>query len=176
MSTAPRTKAEDPPEEKTAEPLPKIGGPGDPRMPSTLSSETGVYGTETPYRKTPPTNMGSAAEAAMTSTPPTTAGLTNAQANDNLTPVAAVAPTVAGTTTNGQTLTCTPAPSPWVPAASSYQYQWFRGDIPISGATAATRVLAAADVGYRMTCRVIGIDATNGGSSPAFSAPTAVVA
>jgi hypothetical protein len=37
-------------------------------------------------------------------------------------------------------------------------------------------VLAAADVGYRMSCRVIGIDATNGGSSPAFSAPTAVVA
>jgi len=156
--------------------LPLIGGPGDPRMPSMFSFDTPQYGTETPYRKTPPTNIGSAAEAAATATPPTDAGVTQAQADAELSPVAAVPPTIAGTTTSGQTLTCTPAPSPWVPAASSYLYQWYRSDEAIVGATAATRVLAAADVGHKMKCRVTGVHATYGGSSPAFTAQTAVVA
>ncbi len=153
-----------------------IGGPGDPRMPSLYGFDTPLYGTETPYRKTPPTNIGSAAEAAETTTPPTGAGITPAQAVAGASPVAAVPPTIAGTTTVGQTLTCTPAPSPWVPAASSYAYQWYRSDEAISGATAATRVLAAGDLGHRMKCRVTGIHATYGGSSPAFTAQTAVVA
>jgi hypothetical protein len=158
------------------EPAPLIGGPGDPRMISPLAFDTPLYGTETPYRKTPPTNIGSAAEAAATSTPPTNPAVTQAQADDNLTPVAAVPPTIAGTTTSGQTLTCTPAPSPWVPAANSYLYQWYRSDAAIAGATAATYVLAAADIGHKMKCRVTGIHTTNGGSSPAFTAQTAVVA
>jgi len=173
MVISPHEKIPDTPSDKDAA---KIGEPGDPRIISPFASDTPIFGTETPYRKTPPTNVGSAAEAAATTTPPTGAGITQAQADDNLTPVAAVAPTIAGTTTNGQTLTCTPAPSPWVPAASSYAYQWYRGDSAISGANAATRVLTAADVGYRMSCRVTGLHATYGGSSPAFTAQTAAVA
>jgi len=146
-------------------------------MISPLAFDTPQYGTETPYRKTPPTNIGSAAEAAATSTPPTNPAVTQAQADDALTPVAAVAPTIAGTTTVGQVLTCTPAPSPWVPAANSYQYQWYRSDAAIlASATAATYTLVAADLGHKMKCRVTGISTTNGGSSPAFTAQTAAVA
>jgi hypothetical protein len=170
MVISPQEKIPDEPEL-----APMIGGPGDPRAISPFASDTPIYGTETPYRKTPPTNIGSAAEAAATTTPPTGAGVTQAQADSEPSPVAAVPPTIAGTTTSGSTLTCTPAPSPWVPAASSYQYQWYRSDEMISGATAATRVLAAADVGHRMKCRVTGVHATYGGSSPAFTAETAVV-
>ena len=43
-------------------------------------------------------------------------------------------------------------------------------------ARSSPRVLAAADVGYRMKCQVTGLHATYGGSSPAFTAKTAVVA
>jgi len=157
-------------------PLPLIGGPGDPRMPSVYGFDTPQYGTETPYRKTPPTNVGSAAEAAATTTPPTGGAITQAQADAEPSPVAAVAPTIAGTTTVGQVLTCTPAPSPWVPAASSYTYQWYRSDTVIAGATAATYTLVAGDLGHKMKCRVTGVHATYGGSSPAFTAQTAVVA
>lgn len=171
MIISPQEKIPETPE------LVPLGAPGGPEI-TPFGNDTTLYGTETPYRATPPTNIGSVAQLAATGTPPTAAnaGGTNfVNCDDNPTPVAAVAPTVAGTTTNGQTLTCTPAPSPWVPAATSYAYQWFRGDTAISGATAATRVLAAADVGYRMQCRVTGIN-TYGGSSPAVSVPTAVVA
>lgn len=152
-----------------------IGGPGDPRGgPSELSVETPAYGTETPYRKTPPTNISSIAEAGLTSTPPTTAGIAQASAAATAAPVNTVLPTISGTTTVGQTLTC--APGTWVPAAASYAYQWFADDVAINGATAATRVLAAGDAGKRMTCRVTGLSATVGGSSPVTTAQTAVVA
>jgi hypothetical protein len=149
-------------------PCEQIGGPGDPRMPSVLGSDTPQYGTETPYRKTPPNNWGSAAEAAATATPPTGAGVTQAQADSEPSPVNTVAPVVSGTPTVGQTLTCTPGT--WVPAAASTQFQWYRyPDTVIAGATANTRVLAAGDLGFRIYCRVIGVHATYGGSSPVAS-------
>ena len=146
----------------------KIGGPGDPRSPSLLGFDTPQYGTETPYRKTPPTNVGSAAEAAATTTPPTGGAITQAQADAEPSPANTVAPAVTGTTSSGSTLTC--APGTWVPAAGSYQYQWYHyPDTVIAGATANTRVLAAGDVGKQVLCRVTGVHATYGGSSPAFS-------
>lgn len=151
----------------------EIGGSGDPRSISEFASETPIYGTETPYRKTPPTNIGSIAEVAATGTPPTAAGVSQASADDSPTPVNTVLPTISGTTTSGQTLTC--APGTWSPAAASYTYQWYRGDVPIVGATANTRVLAAGDVGSKLRCVVTGIHATLGGSSPVSTAFTATV-
>lgn len=167
-----------PPQDKEASGLPEdptIGGPGDPRGgPSQLSLETPISGTETPYRKTPPTNYGSVAEVAATGTPPTGAGVSQASVVPVATPVNTVLPTISGTTTVGQTLTC--GNGTWVPAAASYTFQWFRDDVAIATATANTRVLAAGDLGKRMTCRVTGLHATAGGSSPVQTAPTAVVA
>jgi hypothetical protein len=63
-----------------------------------------------------------------------------------------VYPAVTGTTTQGQTLTCS---APTVRGLTpTITYQWYRGGTLISGATAATRVLAAGDVGHRMSCAV----------------------
>lgn len=148
------------------EPVKPIGeAAGDPRAPSALGSDTPQYGTETPYRKTPPTNIGSVAEAAATATPPTGAAVDPADAVAVATPVCTVAPAVTGTPTLAQTLTC--APGTWVPAANSYTYQWYYyPDTVVAGATAATRVLAAGDVGNRMFCRVTGKLTSGGGSSP----------
>jgi hypothetical protein len=67
----------------------------------------------------------------------------------------------------------------WNPAATSYTYQWQRGDATngyqnISGATHSSYTLVAADIGE--TIRVI-VSATNPDGSPsATSAPTAAVA
>lgn len=152
----------------------QIGGSGDPRMISPLASETPIYGTETPYRRTPPTNFSSIAETAATGTPPTAAGVSHASAVAAPTSVCTALPAVTGTTTVGQTLTC--SSGTWSPAASTYAYQWFRNDVAISGATATTRVLAAADLGTRLTCRVIATHATLGPTMPVSSNPTAVIA
>jgi hypothetical protein len=142
---------------------------------SPLGSDTPVYGTETPYRKTPPHNFGTAAEAAATATPPTGAGVTQAQAVAGATPQCTVAPAVTGTLTSGQTLTC--STGTWVPAAASYTYQWYRApDTVIAGATASTRVLAAGDVGKQLFCRVTGVATTYGAGVPKDSNITGVVA
>lgn len=66
-------------------------------------------------------------------------------------PVNSVAPAVTGTATEGQTLTC--SSGTWT-QSPSYSYQWNRGVNAIIGATASTRVLAAADVGAVMSCTV----------------------
>jgi hypothetical protein len=44
-------------------------------------------------------------------------------------------------------------------AATAVSYQWKRGGVSIGGATASTRVLAAADVGSVMTVAVTYTDA-----------------
>lgn len=85
-------------------------------------------------------------------------------------PVNSVAPVITGTATQGQTLTCSPGTWSKSPA---FSYQWLRAGAPIAGATASTRVLAAADAGFKMSCRVT---ATNAGfSASATSAETATV-
>lgn len=151
----------------------EIGGSGDPRDISTLGSDTPQYGTETPYRKTPPTNMGSVAEAAATSTPPTGAAVAQSDADDQLTPVNTVLPTITGTVAVGQVITC--GNGTWSPAATSYGFQWYYyPDTVISGATAAARTLVAGDQGKKLFCRVTG-KTTAGGSSPVDTAPTITV-
>ncbi len=86
-------------------------------------------------------------------------------------PVNSVAPAITGTTTEGQTLTC--SSGTWS-NSPSYAYQWNRAGVAISGATASTRVLATADVGATMTCTVTATSA--GVSGVATSAATAAVA
>lgn len=66
-------------------------------------------------------------------------------------PVNSIAPAVTGTATSGQTLTC--STGTWS-KSPTYAYQWLRAGVPIAGATASTRLLAAPDVGSKMSCRV----------------------
>lgn len=87
-------------------------------------------------------------------------------------PVCSVAPAITGTTTVGQTLTC--STGTWSNTPDAYAYQWNRSGVAIIGATASTRVLAVGDVGATMTCTV---KATNlGVSAVRTSAATAAVA
>jgi hypothetical protein len=93
-------------------------------------------------------------------------------------PVSVEPPTIAGTTTEGQTLTETHGT--WTSSSSTYAYEWQRCDSagnncqPISGATAQTYTLAAADVGS--TIRVAETASNSEGAGiPAVSALTAVV-
>ena len=86
-------------------------------------------------------------------------------------------PTIAGTATEGQTLSATNGA--WEGNPTSYAYQWQDCDTSatnctaIAGATASTRVLAASDVGH--TLRVV-VKATNtSGTTEATSAATAAV-
>jgi hypothetical protein len=74
-------------------------------------------------------------------------------------PVNSVLPAITGTKTVGQTLTC--SSGTWS-KSPTYAYQWLRDGVPISGATASTRVLAAPDAGALMSCTVT---ATNAGVS-----------
>ncbi len=66
-------------------------------------------------------------------------------------------PTITGDPNVGQMLTATPGA--WTPAPTTFTYQWFRGTTPISGATKATYVVAAADNGKVLTVRTTGIKA-----------------
>lgn len=81
-------------------------------------------------------------------------------------------PTISGTATVGQTLTA--ATGTWAGDATiAYTYQWYQNSVAISGATASTYVLLAAQSGKRITVRVT---ATNGaGTASATSAPTSAV-
>ncbi|MGR0160188.1 hypothetical protein [Paenarthrobacter nitroguajacolicus] len=80
-------------------------------------------------------------------------------------------PTISGTAAVGSTLTA--SPGTWT-TGTALSYQWFRNGTAIAGATAATRVLAAADLGTNWTVRVTG---TKAGYATATreSAPTAAV-
>ena len=87
-----------------------------------------------------------------------------------LPPVNTTAPAVTGTATVGSTLSCTMGN--WNYAPTSYAYQWLRNGANIVGATASTRVLAAADRGTNVSCRVT---ATNpAGATAAVSNAIAV--
>jgi len=87
-------------------------------------------------------------------------------------PACSVLPAITGTTTEGETLTC--STGTWSKTPDAYAYQWNRSGSAIAGATASTRLLAAADVGETLTCTV---KATNlGVPAVATSAATAVIA
>jgi hypothetical protein len=85
-------------------------------------------------------------------------------------PANSVLPAITGTTTQGSTLTCSTGTWSNSPA---FAYQWNRAGNPISGATASTRVLAAGDVGFTLTCTVVATK--NGSQGVATSAPTATI-
>jgi len=79
-------------------------------------------------------------------------------------------PTISGTAAVGQVLTC--APGTWTGTGIGYAYQWRRAGTPISGATASTYAVVAADAGTALTCTVTAT--TSGGSATATSAAVTV--
>lgn len=90
-------------------------------------------------------------------------------------PACTVIPAITGTKTVGQTLTC--SAGTWTSATSdtvTRAYQWYRDGLAISGATASTRVLAAADAGALMRCRVTGTD--ENGAARVFTLQTTAIA
>ena len=65
-----------------------------------------------------------------------------------------VTPTITGTKKVGYTLTANPGT--WGPATVTLKYQWYRSGVLITGATANTYKLAAADLAKTMTVKVTG--------------------
>lgn len=86
-------------------------------------------------------------------------------------PANSVLPAITGTTTSGQTLTCSTGTWTLSPTIS---FQWNRAGNPIAGATASTRLLAAPDVGSTMTCTVTATK--NGSQTVVTTLPTAAIA
>lgn len=84
-------------------------------------------------------------------------------------PINTAAPTVSGSTTQGNTLSTTNGSwnSNLAYSPVSYTYQWRRGSSDISGATSSTYVTAVADVGNAVSCRVTATN--NRGTTPAVS-------
>jgi hypothetical protein len=89
---------------------------------------------------------------------------TNTITSDGNTPVNTVAPVISGTATIGQTLTSTTGTWTSDTGVTGYLYQWIRDATLITGATNSTYVLALADVGFDITCRVAATD-TDGTSA-----------
>ncbi|MWV47862.1 hypothetical protein GRS96_01065 [Rathayibacter sp. VKM Ac-2803] len=83
-----------------------------------------------------------------TKTSATTAAVTSAAV------ITGPTPTITGTATVGQKLTA--VPGTWTPAPVTLAYQWKRGGVAISGATASTYTLATADAGAAITVSVTG--------------------
>jgi len=84
--------------------------------------------------------------------------------SDGSAPVNTVAPVISGTATIGQTLSSTTGTWTSDTGVTGYLYQWYRGATLITGATNNTYVLALADVGFDITCRVAATD-TDGTSA-----------
>ena len=94
-----------------------------------------------------------------------------------VTPVPALTtttPTISGTAKVGLTLTANAGA--WGPSGVTLTRQWFRSGSAISGATANTYKLAAADRGKVMTVRVLGVKAGYVSASKTSKASAAVAA
>ncbi len=95
-----------------------------------------------------------------------------------LPPIASDVPVISGTVQAAATLTT--SSGTWSGSPDAFTYSWHRSSdggvtwVNIAGATAATYVVAAGDVGYRIRSQVT--VSTNAGSSTAYSLPTAPVA
>jgi hypothetical protein len=83
----------------------------------------------------------------------------NRKSSDGNVPVNTVAPVISGTATIGQTLTSTTGTWTSDTGITGYLYQWYRDATLITSATNSTYVLALADVGFDITCRVAATDA-----------------
>jgi hypothetical protein len=67
-------------------------------------------------------------------------------------PVNTTPPAVTGVATVGSNLTC--STGVWTGSPTSYTYAWYRGAVPIAGATNAVYALVGADSGNSVSCRV----------------------
>ncbi|MEW1954929.1 carboxypeptidase regulatory-like domain-containing protein [Terrabacter sp. NPDC080008] len=101
----------------------------------------------------------------------TTSTATAAVAAGTLT---APTPTISGTAKVGSTLTA--APGTWGPSPVTLAYQWRRNGTAITGATAATYVLSAADKGTTVTVSVTGSKTAYTTASRTSAATVAVAA
>ena len=84
-------------------------------------------------------------------------------------------PTISGTAATGQTLSA--STGSWTESPTRYEYQWQRcssGCAAVAGATASTYTVAGGDVGSTLRVAVTASNSA-GASTPASSAPTAVV-
>lgn len=90
-------------------------------------------------------------------------------------PLNTVAPSVSGTATQGNSLSCTTGSwnSDLAFSPISYSYQWRRGSSDISGATNSTYSTVVADVGNQISCRVTATN--NRGPTPAVSSNSITV-
>lgn len=79
-------------------------------------------------------------------------------------PVVAATPTITGTAQVGSILTA--VPGAWSPGTAVLTYQWLRNGTAITGATAGTYTVAAADAGTTLTVTVTG-------TAIGFTPPTA---
>ena len=80
-------------------------------------------------------------------------------------------PSISGTATLGNALTC--APGSWT-GSPTFAFQWLRDGTPIAGATQAKYTPTTNDAGHTLACRVTATNA--GGSASATSAATNVAA
>lgn len=78
----------------------------------------------------------------------------------DVSPVNTALPAITGTVAVGQTLSV--GNGSWSGAPVSYAYQWLRGGEEIAGATSATYLLAAPDLGTMIACDVIATAADGG--------------
>ena len=85
-------------------------------------------------------------------------------------PVNTLAPVVSGTAAVGSTLSTTNGA--WSNSPGSYAYAWRRDGVDIAGATAATYVVASADLGHDVAVRVY---ATNGGGTAGATSNTTTI-
>lgn len=87
-------------------------------------------------------------------------------------PVNTAAPSITGTPTAGQQVSCTNGS--WSNSPTGYAYTWGRDGAPISGATSGTYTVQNADVSHQLRCTVTATNASGSGS--ATSAPVTPVA
>ena len=102
----------------------------------------------------------------------TTTRTSAAKAVPALTFTTAPTPTISGTAAVGRTLTA--VPGAWAPAPTSFVYQWKRNGSAISGATASTYGLVAADGGASITVTVTAkrVGYTSASKTSAAKVPT----
>jgi hypothetical protein len=86
-------------------------------------------------------------------------------------PINSVLPAITGTTTVGQTLTC--STGTWS-RSPTFARQWMRDGVDIPGATASTYLLVSADLGKKLRCRVTAT--SSGVPATVMSAETATIA
>lgn len=110
------------------------------------------------------TNVGGAVTATSAATPTVTAA--------SSVPTNTAVPAITGAAQAGATLTA--STGSWTNTPTSFAYQWKRAGTNISGATASTYVVQAADVGSTLTVAVVATNAA-GSSSAATSAATNTV-